>query len=81
MIQLGQKVKDPITGYEGTAVSKTQWLYGCTRIGVQAKIGEDGKVPEMYCFDEPQLESVKPGENEIPGGPRPSPKLHPDPIR
>lgn len=69
MIQLGDKVKDPITGCTGVAVSRTQWLYGCTRIGVQARKRKDGTIPEVEWFDEPQLAKVAPGKNKKPGGP------------
>lgn len=67
MIKLGDKVKDPITGFEGTATAKTEWLYGCSRIAVQAQIDKDGKVPGLEWFDELQLESSEPNKNV--GGP------------
>jgi len=54
-IKLGQEVKDIITGYRGIAISQTHFLQGCSRIEVQAPVGEDGKIPDVGCFDEPQL--------------------------
>jgi hypothetical protein len=72
-IELGQKVKDPITGYKGIAIGKTIWLYGCTRIGVQAIVNKEGKVPELQWFDEPQLEAIPPKESRNKGGPQPNP--------
>jgi len=81
MIELGQKVKDPITGFEGIAVAKTQWLYGCTRFGVQARIDKDGKVPEAQWFDEPQLEAMPPVDAQNRGGPRADPRRNRDPAR
>ena len=59
-IKLGDKVKDPITGYEGTATGKTTWLYGCARIAVQAPTDKDGKVPSLEWFDELQLVGAEP---------------------
>ena len=80
MIKLGQKVKDPITGCQGTAVGKTMWLYGCTRVGIQQKMDKDKKVPEIIWFDEPQLEGIDPKKNKTPGGPRPTPLRQRDPA-
>ena len=74
-IILGQICKDPITGYEGVAVARTEHLYGCVRVGLQARIDKDGKVPDPYWFDEPQLLGVEPSVAavECPAGPRPDP--------
>jgi hypothetical protein len=72
-IKLGTKVKDPITGAEGTAIGKTDWLYGCTRIAVQMPLNKDGKVPDMVWFDEPQLEGIPPDQATKPGGPQADP--------
>lgn len=58
MIVLGSKVKDPITGLEGTAISRIVYLQGCARIGVQPRVDKEGKVPDSYYVDEPQLEVV-----------------------
>ncbi len=60
MIKLGDKVKDPITGFNGTAVSRIEYLYGCIRIGIQGPVDKGGKVPDPVYFDEPQLENIKP---------------------
>ena len=57
---LGKKVRDKITGFEGVAVAKTEWLYGCIRYGVQGlKVKEDGTLSEAQWFDEPQLTEVE----------------------
>jgi len=75
-IKLGQRVKDPLTGYEGVAVARTEYLNGCARIGVQAPVRE-GKVPNWEYFDEMQLKEIKPTKKT--GGPRPDPNGVPDP--
>jgi hypothetical protein len=31
-VNLGDKVKDRITGLEGIAIGVTTWLYGCRRV-------------------------------------------------
>lgn len=74
MVELGDEVKDRVTGYQGIATSRHTYLQGCDRIGVQKKVGKDGKVPEAQIFDEPQLIIIKPKVNkrmksDKPGGP------------
>ncbi len=73
-IKLGQKVRDTLTGLEGTAVARTKYLYGCVRIGVQPFNVKDGKPAEWVSVDEPQLEVIdaKAAEKAVPRhGPRP----------
>lgn len=54
-IVLGTKVKDSVTGFEGIADNRTEWLFGCDRICVQPLMKEDGTVPDSRMIDEPQL--------------------------
>ena len=56
MIQLGAKVQDQITGYEGIAVCRTEYLYGCVRVGVEAQTLQGGKPAETQYFDEQRLD-------------------------
>ncbi len=73
-IKLGAEVRDKVTGYSGIAVARTEYLQGCARITVQAKVKEDGEVPDELTFDEPLLEvtgrGILPEEKEPAGGPR-----------
>lgn len=83
-IELGDKVRDQVTGYEGIAVARTEWLHGCARITVQpANLDKDGKPPETVTFDELQLtrvvEQVVASGNRGTGGPRPEPQQRIDP--
>ncbi len=57
-INLGDKVKDKVTGFTGIAIGRTTWLHGCDRYVVQPIVGKDGKLPENQVFDELQLEVV-----------------------
>lgn len=72
MIELGCDVKDKVSGFIGVAVAKHSYLNGCTRITVQPKIDNDGKLPASETFDEPQLEIISSnkinGKNDT-GGP------------
>lgn len=76
-IQLGDKVKDSVTGFIGLCVARTEWISGCARLTLQPAVGKDGKIPESQTFDEPQLRVIKAGvlkrETANPGGPRPEP--------
>ena len=58
MIALGSKVRDTVTGLTGIVVSRTEWLNGCARLGVQPQELKDGKPVDMTVVDEPQLEVV-----------------------
>jgi len=59
MIELGSKVKDLVTGTEGIAVARTEWLYGCARIGVECQeLAKDGKLKEIGWYDEQRIEEI-----------------------
>lgn len=70
-VKLGKNYRDPITGFSGVAVSRTIYLYGCSRIGLQSQVNKDGRIPDTYYFDELQLLEAKPNRGK--GGPRPDP--------
>jgi len=74
MVNLGDEVKDTISGFKGIAISRHSYLQGCDRISIQPTIDKDGKLPEQQSFDEPQLEVIKKakpiiGRDKIKGGP------------
>lgn len=86
-VTLGTKVRDSITGLTGVAVSRTVYLNGCVRFGVQPQVVKDGKVADVEYVDAEQLEEVKP-ESDMPaagagsaspGGPAPAPRDQPAP--
>ena len=66
MVKLGDKVQDSISGFEGVAVSRTEYLYGCVRVGVEGK----KKPGESYYFDEQRLTVTT---NARSGGDMPTP--------
>lgn len=60
VVELGDQVKDPVTGFKGTAVAITTWMFGCRRVTVQPKgLDKDGKLFETQSFDEPGLTVTK----------------------
>lgn len=94
-VNLGDLVKDTITGFEGVVIGETRWLYGCRRFTVQPRDLKDGKPIEPVSFDEPQLlvleafdggwlprsNAGSPAAAAETGGPRPEPTRRPDPVR
>ena len=54
-VNLGDEVKDKITGYKGTAICRHTYLQGCDRISVQPKISKANPSTTDESFDEPQL--------------------------
>ena len=56
MIKLGQKVRDKVTGFEGVATAKLEYINGCIQYCVKPKIKEQGKMPEGVYIDHQQLE-------------------------
>lgn len=90
MVELGDRVKDRITGLKGIAVGITNYLYGCKRVAVQPETEKDGKPADTFFVDEPQLEIMKKGalpgytvqaEEDRPHGPREDARRHKDVAR
>lgn len=65
MVQLGSKVRDSLTGFSGTAVSRTEFLYGCVRVGVEPDALHDGKPIDPHWFDEQRLVLVEELEPQV----------------
>ncbi len=53
--QLGDRVRDPITGFTGIVVVIASWLHGCIRVGVQPEEMHEGKPVDDRHFDNSQL--------------------------
>lgn len=85
-MNLGDKVKDQVTGFTGIVIARTTFLHGCVRCGVQSDKLKDGKPMESQWIDEPQLTlvaaaAVKEGAHGA-GGPCPAiPQRAPDARR
>ena len=60
-IELGDRVKEKITGYTGIAICVAQWLNGCIRIVVQPEKLKAGDRQEDQNFDVGALDIVKKG--------------------
>lgn len=77
MIKLGQKAKDKITGFEGILTARHQYITGCDQYQLAPDgLDDDGKLKEIYSFDEGRIEILGPGiteadvESDKPGGPQ-----------
>ncbi len=58
-IKLGDHVRDTISGYEGIATARHEYLNGCERISISGKMDDPSKEPPTWVFDEEQVEVVK----------------------
>lgn len=89
MIELGDEVRDRMTGFSGIVVGIHTWLYGCRRVSVQPKKLHEGKIVDPQVFDEPQVEVMKkqnflktaPAPAGDPGGPHNEPPQRAIPRR
>lgn len=73
MIQLGDKIKDRITGLTGIAISKIEYLNGCVQYGVCPKLKKGATEIVTWTIDKDQLIVIekknKPKLTKAPGGP------------
>ena len=74
--QLGDEVKDKLTGFTGIVECRCQWLHNCNTYGIKSRSLHKGAPIDRHFFDEPQLkldkEAAKPAQKkskEKPGGP------------
>ena len=76
LIKLGQKIVDPVSGFEGVTIGRAVYLNGCARICVIPKHVDGKEYRNGTWFDEPQVKifkakrQVKQG-SKITGGPPP----------
>lgn len=82
MAQLGDRVRDRITGFEGIVISTIYYLTGCSQHGVKPTTLKDGIPQDAVYLDVHRVEVVKGGKIKMgevtntkdPGGPQESPK-------
>lgn len=58
---LGKKVRDKITGFEGIAVGRCVYLFGCDQIGIAPPVDKEGKRPDTQWFDDGRIEVIGEG--------------------
>jgi hypothetical protein len=74
-LRLGVKVRDIVSGFTGTTISRVEYLNGCIQYGVLPEAGADGKMPSAEYLDWQRLELVpdpkaKPVKTSRTGGPQ-----------
>jgi hypothetical protein len=69
MVKLGEKVRDRITGFNGTVMARTEYLNGCISYAILPEKLKDGNPQEWVWIDEQRLDPLSPAKR---GGPQPS---------
>lgn len=72
IVELGDEVIDPITGYKGVVIAISTWLWGCRRVGVQALGVHDGKPVEDQWFDDNRVTILVKGKVRMDDKPAPT---------
>jgi len=58
--ELGEVLKDKITGFQGVATARTEYFTDCEHYGLASQsLGQDGKPIDWEWFDETRLVKVK----------------------
>ena len=57
--ELGDEVRDTVTGFQGIAIGWHKWYTGCDTVSIQPPVSKDGKVPDSQTFDVIRLALVK----------------------
>lgn len=66
MVKLGDEVKDEVSGFQGIAVARTEYLNGCVQFEVQPKVNEKMELPDSCFIDEQQLQIIEKNNKEDP---------------
>lgn len=62
--ELGDKVKDLVSGFSGIITTRTEHLNGCKQYGIAPPTDKDGKMLEGYNIDGEQLVLIDKGLNK-----------------
>jgi hypothetical protein len=57
-IVLGAKVRDQLTGFEGIATSRCEYITGCVQYGVLPQVKADGGYPDVIYIDDQRLQII-----------------------
>ncbi len=76
--ELGEILKDKVTGFQGAVMAQAMYFTGCAHYALCFQGLKDGKIPEWEWIDTSRLERVKGAErvlrnpNSSAGGPQPN---------
>ena len=65
-MELGDRVKDKVSGFKGIAIWRSRHITGCDTIGIQPAMDKDGNLPDAKVFDITSVQVVKAGVVKIP---------------
>lgn len=51
MVELGDRVRDIVTGMQGVAIGITKWITGCDTVTFQPSLKADGSKPDTEFVD------------------------------
>lgn len=96
-VELGDRAKDTISGFQGVVTAEYNYLNGCRRLQLNPETLHEGKPIDGFVFDEAQVEVVKKAVKPLftsatakpgvslpdsgPGGDRPNPPSRSAPVR
>lgn len=58
-IELGDEVKDNITGYQGIVVGLCEYVWQKESVGIQAKMNKEGDVNDVHWMDYNRIKIIK----------------------
>lgn len=82
--KLGDKVRDIVTGFKGTVISRHEYLNGCVRLSIQPNDLHEGRVIEAQTFDIEQIAVITKNQHNVmqrSGGPEKEPARRSVPTR
>lgn len=59
--ELGNKIKDLVSGVEGITTGRIEYLNGCVQYNITPPADKDGKAINSFYYDQNQLELVSVG--------------------
>lgn len=76
--ELGEQLRDTVTGLVGIATGRIEYINGCTQYSLRGKVDKEGKVPDQHWVDSQQLIRVGAGikvKQKATGGPTPGERM------
>lgn len=68
MIQLGDRVRDTVSGFEGIALARMEAIHEATQFRVHpTELATDGKIKDSVWLDETRLKVIKASDGRVAG--------------
>lgn len=55
---LGSTLRDTVTGFEGVATGRVEYINGCVQYAIAPPVDKDGKLQDAHYFDAQRLRLV-----------------------